>query len=548
METKKEIHLSKAGTLKQFITDQEKDDVTHLKISGYINSKDFDVLDYMCTSWGINDDDDNYIMYEDEPPFLKVLDLGNCIIKGRPVLGEFAYHSKLEEIILPKNLISTGDCEVFCDSVFLEKVIFPDTLKEIGYGTFTSCEKLQNVELPKNLERIGSIAFSGCENLKSIKIPENVTQIEDSAFAYCYNIEKFELDEQNSHFSIIDGVLFNRDKTKLVSFPCGSKNKNYIVPDGVKIIGDGSFRGSKIENVFLPSSLEKIEGWAFYGCDNLRMIDIPDSVTEIGDLAFVFCKSLIKVRLSKKLKRLKEQVFGSCNSLTEIEIPPSVKVIEKSALSGTKNLENLILHNGLIELNDDLKYTKIKKLYIPKTVKKIESGLAILRRSKANRFEIEVDGKNPYFCTIDGSLYSKDKTRMIAVIPNQNKTFVVPTGVQMIERFVFAELDLEQVILPDSLTTIGHRCFENCKKLKEIRLPKSLTHLDFWAFEDCGKLEKLEILAAIPPEITDPYASNWKFLKDVKKVVLYVPNESLEKYKNTNGWEDIKHIEGVDYD
>lgn len=301
MEERKEIHLTEAGTLKKHITEKEKYSVTHLKISGYINNKDFDMLDDMCTSWGSFDDDDNYIMDENEPPFLKVLDLGESIIKGEPVLPDFTYYSKLEEIILPKNLENTGK-EVFCDSVFLTKVVLPDTLKEIGYRTFAVCEKLKNINLPEKLEYIADSAFSYCEKLKTIKIPANVNQITGSAFAHCDNLEKFELDKQNTYFSIVDGVLFNKDKTKIISFPCGSKNKKYIVPNGVKIIEYGSFSGSKIETITFPSSLTTIESMAFSGCHNLQILDIPDSVTEIGEFAFIYCDNIKKIRLPNKLK------------------------------------------------------------------------------------------------------------------------------------------------------------------------------------------------------------------------------------------------------
>jgi len=547
MELYKEIFLSKAGTLAKNITEREKESVTHLKISGYINAKDFDVLDDMCTSWGYYDDDDNYIMDENEPPFLKVLDLGDCLMKGKAVLGEFTYHSKLEEVILPKNLESTGNGYdgAFRDSVFLAKVVFPETLKEIGYGTFMCCDKLDNVNLPEKLEIIDSLAFSGCESLKSIIIPANVSYIGSSAFQFCESLRRFEIDERNTHFIVVDGVLFSKDKTKLISFPCGNSNKNYIIPDGVKVICDGAFAGSKIENITFPTSLEIIEDWAFYGCHDLQMLYIPDSVIEIGELAFEFCSNINKIRLSNNLKVLNSQIFGSCNNLKELEIPASVKKIEGMALAWTYNLENLTLHDGLKELNDDLKYTKIKKLYIPKTVKKIESGLAILGRSEVNKIEYEVDEKNPYFCTIDGSLYSKDKTRLIAVFPIQKEKFIIPNGVQIIERFVFEESCFEQIILPDTLATIEHRCFENCKKLREIILPKSLKFLDFRAFDDCKNLEKITILATTPPELTQPSADCWKFLGDAKKVTLYVPIESLETYKKTARWNEIIRIKPI---
>lgn len=545
---KKEIHLDEAGTLKNFLTEREKESITHLKISGSINSKDFDVLDDMCTSWGSYDDDDNYIMEENEPPFLKILDLGECEMIDCKKLPNFTYHSKLEEVILPKNLEYTGvEMEnTFEDSVFLTTVVVPETLKVFASGTFISCEKLQNINFPENLEAIEGFAFSGCDMLTNISIPKNVSKIGGTAFGYCDSLEKFEVDEKNQHFTTIDGVLFNKEKTKLVAFPCGCKNKNYIVPAGVKIIGDGSFSGANIETIVFPQSLESIESMAFRGCEKLQSLIVPDSVTEIGEVAFEFCYNLKQLKLSNNLTVLREQTFGSCG-MTEMEIPASVKIIENTALGWNKNLEKLILHDGLEEIFDfSLLFTyttKLQEIQLPKTVKKINSGIF---RKNTNLKNIEVDTENPYFCTIDGSLYSKDKKRLIAICPNTKKSFVVPNGVEIIEDYVFEGFnELEEIIFPETLKEIGYRCFENCKKLKELHLPASLGSIDFHAFDDCEKLQKVVIDAISPPEITNPPHKSWKFMGDAKNVILFVPNESVNKYRKANKWKDVERIKAI---
>jgi hypothetical protein len=269
-------------------------------------------------------------------------------------------------------------------------------------------------------------------------------------------------------------------------------------------------------------------------------------VTEIGELAFRWCENLKNIRLSNNLKILQEQLFSGCKALKKVEVPASVKKIQGTALGWTKNLEVLILNDGLKELNDDLNFTKIKKLYIPKTVKKIESGLPILCRAKINKIEFEVDEKSPYFCTINGSLYSKDKTRLVSVYPNHNKKFVVPEGVQIIEQFVFKELDLEQIILPNTLTTIRHRCFENCKEIQKIILPESLTSIDYRAFDNCENLNKITCLAMEPPAITDLISIGWRNFLEKSDRVVFVPKESLIKYRKADGWKDVKHLESVE--
>ena len=541
-KNEKIIHIEQAGTLKYFISETEKMNITHLKISGLLNSKDFDILDDMCTSDGEFDDNDNRTTYMDEPPFLTSLDLGECTLIDKPYLGEFTYYSKLEKFVCPKNLEGTSDVEVFENSMLLKSVVIPETFKEFGNGTFMNCESLEEINFPDKLNRIGSFSFCNCTSLKPIKIPANVSIIESAAFSGCCNIEKFEIEESNPHFSVLDGVLYNKDKTKLIAFPSGFKNKHYSVPENVEIIGDGSFLDSLIESITFPSSLKIIEGWAFRFCKNLTTIEIPDSVTEIGELAFEFCSNIEKVKLSNKLTILKRQTFSCCEKLKELYVPASVKSIEETALGWTHNLENLVLNNGLEEIKDDFKFTKLKKLFIPKTVKKIQSGLAILGRSEFHKIEYEVSEENPHFSVINGSLYNKNKTRLIAVFPTDKKQFIVPEGVQIIEDFVFADLHLERIDLPNSITTIKHRCFEDCTNLRKIRLPISLENIDFRAFDNCVNLDVIEIYAIKPPEITNPSADCWKFVGEAKNLTLYVPKESLNEYKKAFGWKDIKNI------
>lgn len=538
---KKQIHVEQAGTLKQLISEHEKEYVTHLKITGTLNSKDFDVLEDMCLSWVEYDEDDNAIIDVNEPPFLKDLDLGDCILVGNPYLWDFTYHSKIERFICPKNLEGTNENLVFEDAACLKTVVIPETFKIFGFGTFSSCVKLDEINFPESLERIGSFSFCGCIALKNVKIPSKVSIIEGSAFGACYNLEKFEIDEANPYFTVFDGVLFTKDKTKLVAFPCGNKSKHFTVPEGVKVVGHGSFLDAKIETITFPSSLQIIERMAFRSCANLKCLDIPDSVTEIGEVAFEFCLALNKVKLPDKLTILKQQAFGGGDHLKEIDIPASVKIIEENALGWSDSLEAIHLHDGLEVLDDLTQIKTLKHVVIPKTVKKIASGIF---RKSINMPEIKIDPENPYFCTVDGLLYSKDKTVLIAVPYNEHKKIVIPEEVEIIRDFVFEGFkNLEEILLPESLKEIGHRAFEGCTSLKKVIFPKSLKSIDFRAFDDCSNLQVIEVMAEKPPKIANPSSVNWKFFGYAVNVTLYVPEESLATYQKAIGWMNIKNIE-----
>jgi len=540
---KKEIHLEKAGTLHKFLSSYEKDNVTHLVLSGLINSKDFAVLDDMCSSNGEYVGEipyDEFVIDDNEPPYLAYLDMGNCKIEGDAIVPCFTFYSKLVEVILPNNAIQISDDSdpAFEGSQRLKKVIFPDSLKKIGFLSFANCD-LQEIKLPENLEVMGSSAFAGNIHLKSVKLPQILSVFGGCSFSGC-DIEKFDLDENNQHFTIIDGVVFSKDKTKLIAYPCGCKKEHYAIPEGVKIICNSAFSDAKIKSITIPDTLECIEESAFIS-SNLEKINIPNSVTTLEKSIFRWCYSLKQIKLPDTISILKEDSFVWCNSLKEIEIPASVKIIEQDALCSAHNLKKVILHDGLEEINDDLKFTKVGKVNIPKTVKKILSGTALLAQRYKIQFDVDVN--NPYLCSIDGSLYSKDKTVLISAYRKDSKKFTVINGVKKIADYVFSNTKVENVLLPETLETIGHRCFDNCKNIKEICLPKSIKKIDFQAFNHSEKLEKMILCAEQPPEITNPSADCWKFMGDSKKLILYVPNESIKLYKTTKYWKDIKHIQ-----
>ncbi|ALO16782.1 bacterial surface protein 26-residue repeat [Salinivirga cyanobacteriivorans] len=542
---KKEIHLEKAGTLHQFLTLNEREYVTHLKITGYLNIDDIDnVLDKMTTCYETSDADEGPIIREDFPPYLKVLDLGESELVGTDCIEEFTFQSRLEHVVLPSNLKVLGHWYdgVFADSDLLETIIFPDSLEEIKTVSFQYCIKLKNVRFPKNLKIIGEFAFDGCVSITHIHLPASVEQVQCAAFSGCDALQKFTLDENHPWFSVNDGVLFSKDQTKLIAFPGGYPHKHYCVPHGTKIIGEGAFSASLIESIEFPDTLIEIEGWSFQFCENLQRLVIPPSVQIIGELAFRQCKKLKSLTLPNSISVLPKQVFGGCKNLIEIEIPPSVKTIEAYAFGGSKNLETVILHDGLEELNGFEYCPRLKHIRIPKTTRIIHApvftGCTSLKK-------IDIDQENPYFIEIDGMLLTRDKTKLLEVPFSENHSVKIPDGVEIIGDFCFQELiHLETVHIPSTLRIIGHRAFEGCTNLKKIDLPKTIESIDYRAFDDCPNLAHMQIYAEKPPKITNPENSNWGFLKDSGKLIIHVPNV-LDAYLSEPGWNEFKNIKNI---
>lgn len=156
----------------------------------------------------------------------------------------------------------------------------------------------------------------------SVTIPASVTEIDDRAFTET-SLEWIVVDEANPVFKSVDGVLFTKDMTKLVVYPCCRKGGEYVIPDTVKTIGNDAFCDSEaLTSVVLPDSLECIDTWAFSGCENLTSVVIPDSVKSIGGWA-----------------------FSGCMKLTSINVPASMTEIDSRAFAGS-GIEKFIVYEA----------------------------------------------------------------------------------------------------------------------------------------------------------------------------------------------------------
>ena len=184
-------------------------------------------------------------------------------------------------------------------------------------------------EIPQGVTFIGEEAFGGCKKLTAVRIRASVEGIGCGAFSGA-NIQEFVVDEGNRYFSARDGVLFTKDGTQLVAYPCGREGA-YEIPSGVIGIWQDAFRDGKLSGVTIPDSVKTIEVNGFAGCKNLTTLVFPDSVSSLGAYAFVGCSNLTSVTMSKNITRLDDEAFPRCKRLAEVKfmgLPPRVRELE----------------------------------------------------------------------------------------------------------------------------------------------------------------------------------------------------------------------------
>jgi len=244
--------------------------------------------------------------------------------------GVFEGCTSLASVTIGNSVISIGE-SAFADCTRLASVTIPDSVTDIGEGAFRNCASLNAITvdagnsayssqdgvlynnnkttliqypagkqgsiftIPNSVTSIWIYAFYSCTSLTGVTIPISVTSIEDRAFLDCTSLTAITVVTGNSAYISQDGVLYDKNRTLLHTYPTGKAGTTFTIPNSVTSIGICAFSGSKLTGVTIPNSVISIGEWAFEGCTSLASVTIPDSVTSIGWCAFYRCTSLISV-------------------------------------------------------------------------------------------------------------------------------------------------------------------------------------------------------------------------------------------------------------
>lgn len=328
----------------------------------------------------------------------------------------------------------------------------------IGRDAFHGCKKLTSVTIPESVRYLDYDSFENCWSLQSVIVKGELNWIYN-AFDGCVGLKEFVVPPENEHMQAVDGMLLNKDGTRLlaglggnVSIPEGVASidgyafagrvdlESVIIPNGVTNIGGSAFRGCKgLKSVVIPRGVADIGFCTFQDCETLSSVVIPDGVRSIGAFAFKGCRSLSSVKLPESVTGIGNDAFRDCSILTSVHVPSNVVQIGNGAFAGTPFLDGR--PDGLI----------------------VFSGIAYRWKGQCPA-EVEIpDGVTRIF---DKAFYHR----------GQMKSVTIPKTVKGIGDLSFAGCrSLTSVIIPEGVTNLEHGAFNGCDRLTAVSIPRSLT-------------------------------------------------------------------------
>lgn len=432
-------------------------------------------------------------------------------------IGSQAFYncSYLVNINLPSTLTSIGE-QAFQGCRALESdLTIPDGVTEIADDTFAYCRALKNVTIGKNVTSIGTSAFSDCVSLRSITIPDSVTSLGDYAFSMCKAVQ------------------------------------NIALGNGLKTIGARAFYGCEnINSVVLGGRIEEVGGYAFGACVSLYSAEVSDSVLSLGEGAFMGCSTLAEVSLGANLQRIgvnafkdtqlwneqesmvyadgwflapqkntmliynvaagtrgiAESAFYGCNSFIQITLPNSVEIIGDNAFKNCAELVKVVTGSGVKVIGASAFEGCAKLLYVRLCEYNVDThteGKSSVQEIKDRAFygcarlvninlpdTVETVGSRAFrnsglYAAATGVVYAGN---WVVDVNSASGKITVREGTKGIAAYAFQSALVSEIVLPDSVESIGRGAFSGCKALQDITLPKNLERLEDYTFYNCNYL------------------------------------------------------------
>lgn len=422
----------------------------------------------------------------------------------------------------------------------LKQLTLPSTIKYIKESAF-SLNSIGEVKLPAGLLELGEEAFS-YNNFYTIDIPAGVFSIGKEVFKGCKNLQKINVSKQNSLYCDIDGALYTKNLSQLISYPQGCRNEVYTVPNGVNELLDYSCMKAYFSKIIIPNTVTKIGNGCFRWCERLTEVVIPMTVRSLGCATFAECTSLRNVYLPQGIEMRYSDPSASCYTFKDSK---SVNIMYKNAdfyasytpyqnnagnqTTAQASQQNQNSYGSSAQQASGTQNISGKKVNAYSSSGRIYDGTLYYKTTGGNEIEVtfleDAINKNYSITSVEipAQVVYNNQTYTVTAIGESAfewcenlQSVKIPSTVKELKSFSFSRCKkLSNIALPEGLEIINSYALTNSASLFSITLPRSLKQIGNYAFDN-SKLTEIYI-----PENVNKIGDNpWSGSRDFRKITV----------------------------
>ena len=430
-------------------------------------------------------------------------------------LGEGAFRNckSLKEVVLPESLTEIGK-EAFLGCEALEKVNIPNNVTALNERVFSGCVNLTGIEIPSGMKKIKTEAFNDCKKITSIKLNDNMEELGTNWIKGCTGLKKLVLGEgvkrinyemiyeceeleltlpstyifdnatlyyvkeitayveiasNNPRYKSVDGIVYDKEMTKIIIYPKHLKTESYLAPDTLKELTFMNVSNKYLKRVDLSLTTGmQLKQACLSNCSSLEELILPNKISCLEQIITTLC-NLNKITMAGENETYEVDGKTIVNKETKTllmiidntaKIGEDIKRIENYAAQSYQN-EEFIVPETIEEIGRHVFSKKIKTIKIGKNVKKMDvrafDSASVLER-------IEVSEENMFYTTIDGVLYDKN--------------------IETLLHYPDGKTD-EKYVMPSTITTVIQTL--NPKSLKEVEINANIVARPRFVFENLEK-------------------------------------------------------------
>ena len=469
----------------------------------------------------------------------------------------FSGCSSLVNVSIANSVIAIGEnAFLYCSSienVYINSLIdwcgisFEPGGNPLSYADnlFLGQELITELELPNDIVSIGDYAFYGYNALIDVLIPESVIDIGANAFANCEYLETIWYNGYLADWNNVtkgnnwDNNAGASTEQQTYDFVPWEERLVFSTPtlNNCYVTGIGTFQGKKLfipattlngetvvglrdsfnagnteiircatpdnyyinRNVFKNKvrlkaiifdrrSIMYLDSSAFYGCTSLEKVKFGQWCY-FGGSVFSNCTSLKNIIIPATAD-IGGGTFSGCSSLINVSLPATLLYMGGSTFSGCSSLKTINIPNSLLRLSGSefSHCSQLEKITFGEKVSKIPGSSFI---DCPNLESIIVDPNNTTYYSINNCLI--ETTTKFLVAGNSTGTIPNDGSVTTIGAHAFSYKKLENINIPNKITTIKYNAFEHCENLKSVVFSNKIKTIDADAFDGCDALVSVYI-------------------------------------------------------